>query len=121
MAPHTEKAFWVAWRGAVARRDGDPVNPSDDALKAYLSFLTATFAARDDLGHPAIASANTHLWMTSSVQAASPGAAVDKVKQAFDECLGAIGNGKLPACEDASWSAYTLEGEPIQVRELSPV
>ena len=72
----------------------------------------------EDLGHPAVAAANTHLWLTSSVMAMSEGTAVDKVKGAFDECLRLGGGGNLPGSDHPSWSAYTLEGEPTVVRAL---
>lgn len=120
MAPNVDKAFWVKWKGAVARRDGSPVDPSDDTLTAYLSFLTAKLSGHDDLEHPAVAAANAHLWLASSVSASSKGVAIDKVKQAFDECLAKLGNDSLPGGEHPSWSVYTLEGEATVVRELLP-
>ena len=93
--------------------------PLTATLTAYISCLVAGLASRDDLGHPAVATANTHLWLTSSVTAPSRGVAVDKVKQAFDEVLEMLGSGKLPDGGHPSWSAYTLEAEPTLVWELA--
>jgi hypothetical protein len=113
-----DRAYWVQWRGGVARRDGQPFDPSDESLTAYLSVLTAALSQRSDLDHPAVAVANARVWLTSSVRAPSEGVAVDKVKVAFTEVLATFGNGSLPASEHRSWSVFTLESEPTVVREF---
>lgn len=116
------RAYWVQWRGGVARTDGQPFDPSDETLTLYLSALTAVLAGREDLGHPAVATANARLWLTSSVMAYSKGEAVDKVKAAFEEVLASNGDGgSLPDAEHRSWSVFTLENEPTVVRELVTV
>lgn len=115
---HEERAYWVQWRGGVARTDGKPVDSSDASLTAYLTALTAALSRRDELGHPAVAIANARLWLTSSVRAPSEGAAVDKVKAAFTDVLATFGNGSLPDSEHRSWSVFTLENEPTVVRQL---
>jgi hypothetical protein len=111
-----QKAFWVQWRGFIRDQDGNKVDP--DALKNFLSVLTTEFAAGDVLLHPAAASQDGVLHLTSSLNAASAEAAIHKARHAFNEGFKSTGRclsngGRQP------WNVYVLETTTVEARELT--
>jgi hypothetical protein len=124
-----QRAYWVQWRGFIRDQNGDKVDPAADGLRAFLSIVTAEFTRHDSLIHPAVVSHGGVLYLTSSVEAPNEGDAVNKAKQAFDECIKLSGGVcDFPDGDHPSWTAHDLDGATyklerttIEVRDLASV